>query len=272
MSINGFVLYFICLSFIGYIYETVAMSIWGGKFENRGFLYGPIIPIYGVGAVIGTLLFTYLWDNVSNLQLFLIGMVCSAILEYPTHYLMEKIFNQRWWDYSNAPLNLNGRICLPAAMGFGIGALIIVKVINPFVIPLINRIPETTANVLSLFAVGIFAADIATTVAIISDFEDRIANFGEKLDDSLENLLSHVLNEEKPFKDKAYKIMNAPKNAKEKIKEVPTIAKEKAQVVSSATVKLRNYRKENYKKVIRRYKKYKEYRKNAYAPKVNDER
>lgn len=268
MSINGFVLYFIVLSFIGYIYETVAMSIWSGKFENRGFLYGPIIPIYGVGAVMCTLIFTYWWTGVNNLQLFLIGMVGSAILEYPTHYVMEKIFNQRWWDYSNAPLNLNGRICLPAAMGFGLGALIIVKVINPFVIPIINEIPETVSNVLSLLAVGIFTADIATTVAIISDFEDRVANFGEKLDDSLENLLSHVLNEEKPFKDKAYKVLNAPKNVKEKITE-KSLIKEKTKAVSSFKEKLRNYRKETYKKIIKRYNKYRQYRKNAHSPEQN---
>ena len=121
MSINGFVLYFIVLSFIGYIYETIAMTIWSGKFDNRGFLFGPIIPIYGVGATLGTILFSYLWTNATNVQIFLTGVIVSAVIEYPTHYILEKVFNQTWWDYTNAPLNINGRICLPAAIGFGIG-------------------------------------------------------------------------------------------------------------------------------------------------------
>ena len=127
-------------------------------------------------------------------------------------------------------------------------------------------------NVLSLLLVAIFSADLATTIAIISDFEDRVASLGERIDDSLENILSKVLNEDKPFKDKAYKVMYAPRAAKEKIKEVPEITKEKVEAVSEVVTKLRKIRKEKYKRVIRSYNKYKEYRRNASSPKVNNER
>ena len=262
MSINGFVLYFMIMSFIGYVYETIAMTIWGGKFDNRGFLFGPIIPIYGAGAVIGTLIFDYWWIDATNIQIFLTGLIASALIEYPTHYILEKVFNQTWWDYSNAPLNLNGRICLPAAMGFGIAALLIVKVINPFLISHINQIPEALADILSLISIGIFSADLATTLSYISDFEDRVEKIGERVDESLDNLLSRVLNEEKPFKDKAYKVLYAPRTVKDKIQENETVSK--------ITTKLKTMRKESYKKAIRRYRKYKEYRKNAHAPKQNN--
>lgn len=249
MSINGFVLYFMVLSFFGYIYETFAMTIWSGKFENRGFLLGPIIPIYGAGATIATLLFTYSWTSASGIQIFLIGVIGSALIEYPTHYMLEKAFNQKWWDYSNAPLNLNGRVCLPAALGFGIGAVIIVKVINPFIIPIINAIPELIANIGSLVFTTIFSADIATTISIISDFEDHVAKLGEKVDDSLEGLLSHILNEDKPLKDKAYKVLYAPKNVKNKIREVSINTIPKTKLVS----KLETIKNKNYKKVIKNY-------------------
>lgn len=272
MSINGFVIYFFVLALIGYIYETIAMTIWSGKFENRGFLLGPVIPIYGAGAVFGTLLFEYIWTDATALEIFIIGVVCSAVLEYPTHYLLEKVFHQRWWDYTNAPLNLNGRICLPAALGFGLGALIIVHVINPIIIPIINSMSDVLTDVLSLLLVAIFSADLAITISIISDFEDRISDFGDRIDDSLENILSKVLDEDKPFKDKAYKVMYAPRNAKEKIKEVPEMTKEKVEAVGKTVSKFRKYRKEKYKRVIRSYNKYKEYRRNASSPKVNDER
>lgn len=271
MNINEYVIYFICLSFIGYIYETIAMTIWSGKFDNRGFLLGPVIPIYGAGAALGTLLFTKLWTNASALQIFLTGVIASAIIEYPTHYILEKLFNQKWWDYSLAPLNINGRICVPAAIGFGIGGLLIIKVINPLIIPLITKIPNTVSNILSLIFVCLLTADFSYTISIISDFEDRVANIGEKIDDSLENLLSHVLNEEKPFKDAAYKVLYAPRNIKGKIKEVPNIAKQKAESVSKVATKLRQSRKEQYKKVVIRYNKYREYRRNAYAPKAYNE-
>lgn len=262
MSINGFVLYFMILSFIGYIYETIAMTIWSGKFDNRGFLFGPIIPIYGAGATFGTLLFDYWWTNATNTQIFFTGLIVSALIEYPTHYILEKVFNQTWWDYTKAPLNINGRVCLPAAIGFGIGALLIIKVLNPFLIPIINQMPETLVNILSLIFVGLFSADIAITTSIISDFEDRVERIGEKVDESLDYLLSRVLNEEKPFKDKAYKVLYAPRNVKNKIVE--------SEKVSKLATKLKTFRKESYKNAIRRYRKYREYRKNSYAPKQND--
>lgn len=272
MSINGFVIYFFTLSLVGYIYETIAMTIWGGKFENRGFLLGPIIPIYGAGAVIGTILFEYVWPDANSLEVFITGVIGSAVLEYPTHYILEKVFHQRWWDYTNAPLNLNGRICLPAALGFGIGALIIVRLINPLILPFINSVSEVFADILSLLLVGLFSSDLAFTISIISDFEERVSDLGDRIDDSLENILSKVLNEDKPFKDKAYKVMYAPRNAKEKIKEVPEITKEKVEAVGEVVSNFRKFRKEKYKKVIRSYNKYKEYRKKATSIGKDDER
>ena len=129
-----------------------------------------------------------------------------------------------------------------------------IKLINPILIPIINKIPETWADILSLISIGLFSADLAITTSIISDFEDRVERIGEKVDESLENLLSRVLNEEKPFKDKAYKVLYAPRNVKNKIKETKPVSK--------LATKLKTFRKESYKNAIRRYKKYKEYRKN----------
>jgi len=210
--INKAIIYFIFCSFIGYIYETFAMTIWSSKFENRGFLLGPIIPIYGVGAVLATLLFNHLFIGLSNGQIFIIGVVGSALLEYPTHYLLEKLFNQRWWDYSKAPLNINGRICLPAALGFGIAAMVIINVINPFIIPIINNMSDVLANVLSLLFTGLFAADLATTVAIISDFEEKVSNGEDIIDEKIERLVAKVLNEDKKLSDKFYHTVDKVKD------------------------------------------------------------
>lgn len=218
MSINGFIIYFIFISIIGYIYETLAMSIWSGKFENRGFLYGPIIPIYGISAVFGTILFHYYWTDATLLEIFLTGAIVSFLVEYPTHYFLEKVFHQRWWDYSKAPLNINGRVCLPATLGFGIAALIIVKGINPIIIPFINNIPDNIATILSLILVAIFAVDETLTISFIANLNEYVEYYGDKLDGSLENLFSHVLNEDKPFKDKAYKVLYAPSKIRKILK------------------------------------------------------
>lgn len=225
--INQAIIYFIFTGFLGYIYETFAMTIWSSKFENRGFLLGPIIPIYGLGAVIATLLFEHYFKGLSNVLIFFISVIGSAILEYPTHYFMEKLFHQRWWDYSKAPLNINGRICLPAALGFGVAALVIVRVINPFIIPIIMKMSDSLTNGLSLIFTGLFCADLATTIAIVSDFEEKIANGEDIIDEKIQNVLGKYLNEDKKLSDKFYhavdvvsdsKVSKVPKKAAKKVK------------------------------------------------------
>ena len=107
---------FFIYSFMGWIYESIFCTIKEKKWCNRGFLYGPIIPIYGFGAVIISIFVNVSVDNHVTTpwwKVFLVSMVGSAILEYVTSWALEKIFHARWWDYSNMPLNILGQICLP---------------------------------------------------------------------------------------------------------------------------------------------------------------
>ena len=103
-------------------------------------------------------------------------------------------------------------------LGFGVAALIIIKGINPIIIPYINNIPENITTILSLISVALFSIDETLTISFISNFDEYIRYYDEKLDDSLENLVSHFLNEDKPFKDKAYKVMYAPSKIRKIIK------------------------------------------------------
>ena len=104
-------------SFLGWCAEVVFAACRRGIFVNRGFLNGPVCPIYGFGCVAGY--FTYNAIESGALpelivwQIFLVGFVVSMILEYPTSWALEKLFNARWWDYSNVPLNINGRTSVP---------------------------------------------------------------------------------------------------------------------------------------------------------------
>ena len=158
--IAKYMIYFTVMAFTGYVYECIAMTLWLGRWDNRGSLYGPIIPIYGIGSLLGSILFmNYLPDH-PPLQVFLTGMVGSAVLEYPTHYLLEKYLHTSYWDYTRSPLNLHGRICLPAAVGFGIGALVIVYVFNPILIPWIEGMPESTVKAIASAAALVLVLDI----------------------------------------------------------------------------------------------------------------
>ena len=116
MIFSLYFVYFIEASFIGWVWECTYNAVKQHRWENRGFLFGPVIPIYGVGTVgmmiIVRLLPTLAADDVSLWKVFLISVVGSAILEYLTSYFMEKLFHAVWWDYSDMPLNIHGRICL----------------------------------------------------------------------------------------------------------------------------------------------------------------
>ena len=202
--IDRCIIYFMILSFIGYIYESIAMTIWGGKWDNRGFLYGPIIPIYGSAALGGTLFFRYCMTEYTPWQVFLIAVVSSAVLEYTVHYAMEKMFHAYWWDYSKAPLNLNGRICLPASLGFGLAGLVIIYVINPWLTPLIDRIPDTLAQIIAYLLVILMTVDLTVTVSIISGFENRFEAMDNFINEHMDVLVANYLDENKGLNNKFY--------------------------------------------------------------------
>ena len=215
--INDYIIYFFILSFIGYIYECIAMTIWLGRWDNRGFLFGPIIPIYGIGALIGTIVFTNYYPNFSPLSVFLIGMVGSAILEYVVHYAMEQIFHAYWWDYSSAPFNINGRICLFASIGFGVAALIIVYIINPILIPFITGINPTVKLLLAFLILILISVDTTLTVVTLSNFLERIGHAESFVNEHMDLLVSHILDESKGLNNKFYSAVDRVEEAKKRV-------------------------------------------------------
>lgn len=119
---------FLVYSFIGWIIEVVFSFFVEGKFINRGFLVGPLVPIWGTAAVLITLI---LRPDDSLFNLIISSAFIGTFLEYVVNYLMEKIFKARWWDYSNLPFNINGRVCLAYSCLFGLCGVLVVKVLNP---------------------------------------------------------------------------------------------------------------------------------------------
>ncbi len=152
-------IYFCITALIGYIYECLAMTLWSGKWDNRGFLFGPIIPIYGVGCLLG-LAFGGVIEDYTMFGVFFAGFLASAILEYPTSYIMEKVFHERWWDYSTAPLNIQGRVSLLSSLGFGLAAVIIVYVINMALVPFVWDMDLRFARILGALLAFVFVTDI----------------------------------------------------------------------------------------------------------------
>ncbi len=160
-----YVLFFFFYSLVGWISEVIYCYIKDKKFTNRGFLYGPLCPIYGTGALSMLICLTWCKDIrvggilIGPLLVLIIGVVVCDIVEYLTSYLMEKLFNARWWDYSKKKLNLHGRICFEHSCYWGVFSVLLIYLIHPLG-------AEKLAGLLSFeWKLGLMCATLAVFLA-----------------------------------------------------------------------------------------------------------
>lgn len=167
---------FFIYSVIGYISEVLYVYFNSKKIVNRGFLYGPYIPIYGVGCLmINFLLIGYYNDSI---VVFIMSFVICSILEYFTSYLMEKVFKTRWWDYSYYKYNINGRVCLKNSILFGFGGIATIYILDPAINLFLASIDNSVKIKASILLMIIICIDIT-----LSTFEAvRISNISNHLD------------------------------------------------------------------------------------------
>ena len=150
--------YFIIYSIAGFIIETLFALIRYGVLESRqSFLYGPFCSIYGVGAVIMVIFLQYFLKN--NFTLFAGGFIIGSITEYLVSLIGELILHVKWWDYSNMPLNINGRICFYYSIFWGLLAIFLMKVVHPrvrrFMALILKKLSKKTVKI-SILVITIF--------------------------------------------------------------------------------------------------------------------
>ena len=168
-TISMLFLLFIIYSFLGWCMEMVVCYIATKEWVNRGFLIGPICPIYGCGCLLIILLLDrYLKDPI---VLFVMAMLLCSLLEYFTSYLMEKLFKARWWDYSHKKYNIYGRICLDNIFAFGILGLLMMYLVNPFVVKILEYVSLNINNVMAIVIAIIFIIDNLISLKVISSFK-----------------------------------------------------------------------------------------------------
>ena len=187
MKILYYLFLFYIYSIIGWILETAKVSINNKKFVDRGFLIGPYLPIYGSGAIIMLVYLTQYKNNM--LTVLLLGTLLCSILEYFTSYIMEKLFNARWWDYSNDKFNLNGRVCLKNALLFGGAGVVEIYLFQP-IIEKIFPTMNTSLVVLTIIFTIIFVTDLITSLNIVSSFKKTLKSI--ELKDSTEEFAKIV--------------------------------------------------------------------------------
>ena len=189
---------FFIYAFLGWCTEVSYAALKSGRFVNRGFLNGPVCPVYGCGAVIVLWVLGPLRGNL--LLLFLGSVALTSLLEWLTGFVLERLFHQRWWDYSQEPFNLNGYICLRFSIAWGLACLFVVKLVHPSVLWCIRTIPHPVGvGLLILFSVTM-AVDLAATVRTIarinrqlSQLDELAAGIKEMSNELGENLADRVL-------------------------------------------------------------------------------
>lgn len=184
----GIFLLLILYSFLGWCGEMIYCSIGQRKLcEKRGFLNGPLCPIYGHGALLVLVVLGQRWNN--PISTFLIGMVLTSAVEYLTSYLMEKLFHMRWWDYSHHHFQLNGRICLLNSTLFGLACLVLRYVVHPRVMePILWLFDHGLAVPLALVLFVLYAADIVLSVRSAIQIGNRLEKLHAIYDELTEKL------------------------------------------------------------------------------------
>ena len=158
------ILMFFFYSFLGWCMEVVLKYIQLHRFVNRGFYTGPVCPIYGSGAVLITLVVQWLSPLESAVgTTFAISFLLCGALEYFTSLVMEKRFHARWWDYSQKPMNLHGRVWIGNLVLFGLGGVAVVHLMNPVLLASLAGFSVVAQEIAAGILVALFAADYVLT-------------------------------------------------------------------------------------------------------------
>ena len=175
--LTQWVLFFFIYSFIGWVWECCFVSVRKRRWVNRGFMYGPMLPIYGFGALAVLISTIRVRDSIP--LIFLFGMVGATLLEYVTGAVMERLFNVKYWDYSNQKFNLNGYICLTSSLGWGLFSVLLVKFVHVPIEGAVLKIPTIIAEGIACVLTVAAAVDVTQSFNDAMDLKRILAQLEE---------------------------------------------------------------------------------------------
>lgn len=245
---------FFIYGFLGWCVEVAYCGVENGNFVNRGFLNGPICPIYGFGAVIVILCLTPIKDNV--LILFIGSAVLTSLLELATGFALDKIFHARWWDYSDKPFNLGGYICLKFSIYWGLVCIALMKGIHPAIFNLVKAVPHFLGIIILVFLTAVFIADITVTVITVNKLSKRIKlmdDIAEKIRAVSDEIGEHVFEGTSAVVKKGEEIYNSEEvqEIREKYAEEVEEFKQKQVEIKAKYEKEREELKEKYAEMVK---------------------
>jgi len=206
---SRYIVIFIVFSFLGWIWESVYCTVRQKKWANRGFLYGPVCPIYGFGCVVALAVFDLcsagILPDLPWWLVFIIGFAVSMILEYPTSYVLEKLFHARWWDYSDVPLNINGRTSVPTSAAFGAASIAAFKIAVPFFSSVLSALPDRLITLTAFVFTAVISADATLTASALTDFQKNIRDLDESFQNHMTEAVYQMMSAGSSFRLKAIK-------------------------------------------------------------------
>lgn len=188
--------YFVIYSMAGWVMESIVRSVCEKKMINTGFLNGPFCPIYGIGAIIMILFLSAFKENI--VLLFLLGFFILSAWEYLVGFLLEKIFQTKYWDYSDQKWNIKGRVCIINSICWGILGVIFIHFIHPFVQDKITIIPSLALESAIYLITAIFIIDTITSIIKTKSIKATLQKV-EQLNTQIKQKLEEIktLNKEK---------------------------------------------------------------------------
>ena len=194
MTIYQIFWYFIIFSLIGWMIEVIFHAVTQGKIVNRGFLNGPLCPVYGSG-VLMVLIVLYFAGSILGIKtsvdashpviLFAIGIVFASLIEFLAGFILDKLFHARWWDYSDRKFNINGYICLEFSIIWGLAIAFVLRVIQPGIENIVDMIPYILGIISLIIIYLCFVADIVITVLTVLKMNKQL----EKMEDIQKSIL-----------------------------------------------------------------------------------
>lgn len=183
--VTQWLLFFYIYCLIGWCFESTVVSVGQRKLVNRGFMRGPVLPIYGSGAMV--ILISTLPIRENTVLTFLCGALAATLLEYATGVCMEMLFQVRYWDYSRKKFNFQGHICLSSTIVWGFLSLLMVNVVHLPIERLVLQIPEQPLNGTVCVVTAVFAADFSSSFRTAIDLKELLAR-SERLQEELQAL------------------------------------------------------------------------------------
>lgn len=160
-TMTQWLIFFYIYCFFGWVWECIFVSVRKRKLVNRGFLKGPLLPIYGSGAICILVVTLPVRGNIP--AMFLIGMVAATVLEYVTGWAMEKLFHVRYWDYTGQFLNINGHVCLGSTLCWGVLTVLVVEVFHVKLETLVFSLEPWMVDAAAFVITPLFAVDVVTS-------------------------------------------------------------------------------------------------------------